>query len=269
MMKCCSVFSLLLAGLVVSACARAPSSGTRFAGDQAPVVVRPQLAASTTLLSFEAYTVLYSGVSRTPLWSAEHLTAASVDSAAQLARVNRFHAELRLPIADRSELADYTRSGFDRGHMSPSGDMPTASAQLESFSLANIVPQNPNNNQRLWQGIESVTRALARSDGEVYVVTGPLFEGADLQRLNGRVLVPTSLYKAIYNPARQAAGAYVAANVPGMVYETVSLSVLEGRAGITLFPTLPKTIKDVRMVLPIPVPRRSRGGAATMAPASP
>jgi endonuclease G len=150
------------------------------------------------------------------------LTVQRVDAPWQLKRKNTFHAEDKLPPADRAELADYARSGFDRGHMAPSGDMPTESAQYESFSLANMIPQNPNNNQTLWEGIEDATRNLARRDGELYVVTGPLFEGESLQRINGRVPVPTSVFKAIYSPARQAAAAYVTPNAPGMAYQTLS-----------------------------------------------
>jgi len=49
-----------------------------------------------------------------------------------------FHPESRLPAADRAELADYARSGFDHRHLSRNGDMADRAPQGESFSLANI-----------------------------------------------------------------------------------------------------------------------------------
>lgn len=231
-----------------------------FLDGQRPVIASPGLERKTTALCFEAYAVTYSGVSRTPLWSAEHLTASHVEAARQLKRVNSFHAEERLPPGDRSELADYVRSGFDRGHMAPSGDMPTESAQRESFSLANMVPQNPKSNQILWEGIEEATRELARKDKELYVVTGPMFEGSNLERINGRVLVPTSVYKAIYDPATGQAGAYVAPNAPGMEYQTLSIADLEKRINIDVFPALASNVKSVKMALPVPTPHGRRAG---------
>jgi endonuclease G len=250
---------LLVASLVLSACTtKPPSCADHFVDGQAPVITSPSLTKQTKMLCFEGYAVTYSGVSRTPLWSAEHLTARRVDQATQLKRKNTFHAEEQLPAVDRSELADYVRSGFDRGHMSPSGDMPTENAQYESFSLANMIPQSPKNNQILWEGIEEATRELTREDKELYVVTGPMFEGNDLERINGRVLVPTSVYKAIYDPTRKQAGAYVTPNAAGMEYQTLSIADLEQRIHINVFPNLAPEIKTSKMAMPVPTPHGRR-----------
>lgn len=236
-----------------------PACSAQFAGGTAPVILRERLALKTRTLCFAQYALLHSGVSRTPVWSAEHLTAARVQTARAVKRKNAFHAEPALPADERAELADYVRSGFDRGHQAPSGDFSTESAQAESFSLANIVPQNPHNNQHLWEGIEESTRWLAETDGDPYVVTGPLFEGDALDRINGRVLVPSGLYKAIYDRAIGAAGAYVTANAPGMAYQTLSIAALEQLSGINLFPSLPAAMKAQKMTLPVPMPQGRRG----------
>lgn len=230
----------------------------QFAGGNAPVVTRQSLVSKTTMLCFEGYTVLNSGVSYTPVWSAEYLTAERVEAARSMKRKNAFHAEQQLPATERSELADYVRSGFDRGHMSPSGDMATESSQQESFSLANMIPQNSRNNQTLWVGIEEATRKAAVSGGELYVVTGPLFEGDSLERINGRVLVPTAVFKALFDPVTRQAGAYVTPNAPGMEYETLSIAELEQRSGLNLFPSLPAELKAVKMAMPVPSGGRGR-----------
>ena len=84
--------------------------------------------------------------------------------------------------------------------MTPSGDMPDEAAQQERFSLANIVPQTPELNRGIWERIETTAREMAQRDGEIYIVTGPAYHGQDLQSLQGHVLVPTSTWKAIYDP---------------------------------------------------------------------
>jgi endonuclease G len=259
-MKIRSLLGIALLILDVACTTKPPRCTDHFAAGDVPVITSQSLAKQTRTLCFEAYATMHSGVSRTPLWSAEHLTEKNVDAARELKRKNTFHAEPQLPQGERAELSDYARSGFDRGHMAPSGDMPTESAQYESFSLANMIPQNSNNNQNLWEGIESSTRNLARQDGELYVVTGPLFEGQSLQRLNGRVLVPTGVFKAIYDPARKAAAAYVVPNARGMEYQTLSIADLEKRANMNIFPGLPAQIKETKMALPTPTPHGSRGG---------
>src|SRR3954453_2591646 len=183
-----------------------------FVGGVPPALLKPQLAQRTQALCYEQFALLHSAAVRTPLWSAEHLTRDEVEAAGQLKRRNAFHHESRLPPEDRAELADYARSGYDRGHMSPNGDMATPNAQHESFSLANMIPQHPCNNEVLWEGIESAVRDLASAEGEIYVVTGPIYEGTDIPFLNGRVGVPSQIYKALFDPARRAAAAYVTPN---------------------------------------------------------
>ena len=178
----------------------------------------------------------------------------------RLRRENAFHEEERLPPDQRARLGDYARSGFDRGHMAPSGDMATPEGQAESFSLANMVPQDLGSNRCLWERIESAVRDLALAEGEVWVLTGPIFQGEELERLNHRVLVPTSLYKAVYLPSRQVAAAYVAPNAPGTAWRAVSLAELRDLAGLDAFPTLATDVQGRAMRLPEPRPHNPRGG---------
>jgi len=218
-----------------------------------PVITNAAMSQSTEALCSAGYSVMHSGITRTPLWSAEKLTKGRIQKAADMTRENAFHAESALPADQRAELADYKGSGFDRGHMAPSGDMPDATAQYESFSLANMIPQNPNNNRVLWEGIESAVRGLAKQD-TLYVVSGPLFRGRNLQRLNGRVLVPTQIFKAVYDTKTGQAAAYLVDNAPGMAYKVISIKALAVMSGIDVFPSLEDTVKASASSLPKPEP---------------
>ncbi len=223
-----------------------------FADGQAPVLTNPKLTARTVPLCFEAFAVLHSGLTHTPLYSAEHLTRASVAAARTVARDDSFHEELRLPADERASLEDYVRSGFDRGHLAPAGDMPTLSAQAESFSLANIVPQNRVLNRGLWADIEESTRRLATRRGSIFVVTGVIFSGDAVQQIKGGVLVPTQLFKALYDPASGDAGAYLAKNDDARDWHAVSIDELGRQAGIDVFPGLPVGARTTAMTLPDP-----------------
>lgn len=131
-----------------------PTCPQPFAGGQPPVLLNPKLGQRATLLCNDAYAVLASGVTRGALWSAEHTTAASLDAARDTPREGQFHAEDRLPPGDPARLEDYRRSRYDRGHMAPSGNMPDAQSQQQTFSLANMVPQAAELNRGVWAGIE-------------------------------------------------------------------------------------------------------------------
>ncbi len=203
-------------------------------------------------LCFNGFGTLYSGITRTPFWSASHLTESRIREARTLARTDSFRAEMHLPAEHRSELADYRRSGYDRGHVAPNGDMATLPQQYDSFSLANIVPQNHEHNRHIWRDIEITARNLALKHGEVYVVTGVAFSAPTVERIGGRVMVPSHFYKAIYIPKLSAAGVYYSANDATGSYELISLNELKNRTGVDAMPALSAAIKANAYRLPDP-----------------
>jgi len=252
-----AILTLLLSPAV--ACAQPAASCARlFTNGQAPVLLNARLAERTSSLCYSAYAVLDSGVTRGALWSAEHPTAAGLAAAHETRRVNLFHPEYTLPSPDRAELVDYTRSGFDRGHMTPSGDMPGSAAQEQSFSLANIVPQTAQLNRGVWVRIESAVRTLVKRRGEAYVVTGPAFQGANLQQIGGRVLVPSSTWKAIYVPATGDAGAWSCTNTVTPECTVLSVADLAAQTGVDPFPGLSQSVKTTLGRLPVPRSARNR-----------
>ncbi|MFA6188789.1 MAG: DNA/RNA non-specific endonuclease [Sulfuricurvum sp.] len=229
--------------------------GNIYYGNNAPDILNSKLTLKTKELCYSEFTVMHSGISRTPLWSAEHLTREQLRSKSE--RTNDFHPEERIPSGDRAELDDYSRSGYDRGHMAPSADMPNEQAQHESFSLANMIPQVPENNRGIWSSIEATTRHLTNQKGQLYIITGPLFVGNDLKRIGGRVLVPTKIYKAIYDPASDKGAAYLVDNAEGDSYRVISISELEKISGIRHFPKMSTSAKQTPMALPEPRSRNS------------
>jgi endonuclease G len=179
-----------------------------FAGATSPRVNK-SFQVAPRALCYQSFAVLYSGVSKTPVFVAERLNRAQLEDAKDEKRTNRFFADARLRKAERAELDDYKGSGFDRGHMAPAGDMPNARAMAQSFSLANMVPQAPKNNQKTWNGIEQATRKyVMRAKGDVYVISGPVYEGKPKTIGSRRVWVPKHLYKLVYDPAAGRAWAH-------------------------------------------------------------
>jgi endonuclease G len=236
-------------GLFASNLAWAIACPAHYVDGRLPEIRNTRMTAATTELCYGVFGVVHSGITRTPLWSAEHLTADNIQAAKNLSRENSFHTEPRLPARARAELSDYARSGYDRGHMAPNGDMPDRETQHESFTLANMVPQDAENNRHIWAGIEGVVRKMAQKEGDLYVITGPAFIGGNLKKV-GNVLVPTHLYKLVYSPRQRAGAAFFIENRGDAQYETLSIAQLENKIGIDLLPSLSASQKDAMLHLP-------------------
>jgi len=246
----------LVCGLLGSGLVLAGACPSFYVDGRLPEFRNDRLSTATTELCYGVFGVMHSGITRTPLWSAEHLTVDNVEAAQQLSRENTFHAEERLAPGQRAELSDYARSGFDRGHMAPNGDMPDRETQHQSFTLANMVPQDGDNNRHVWAGIEGAVRKLAKKEGDLYVITGPAFLGGDLRKV-GNVLVPSHLYKLVYSPRQRAGAAFFIENRSTSDYQTISIAELENRIGINLMPSLNDRQKQAMLRLPKVKPRKS------------
>ena len=129
--------------------------------------------------------------------------------------------------------------------------MSTLESQYDSFSLANIVPQNPVNNRSTWRDIESRTRYLAIKHNRIYVVTGVAFISNRVKKINNNILVPSHLYKAIYIPSLQQAGVYFVPNDDSQRVEIISLDELAVRIGVDAMPGLSGKVQKTAMTLPI------------------
>ncbi len=205
-----------------------------FANGTPPAVgPRPKLRE----LCYEAFAILHSGETKTPVYVAQRLNRRSVEDADEK-RATRFFADARLPRAERAELDDYKRSGYSRGHMAPAGDMPTATAMAQSFSLANMVPQDIQHNGGAWAKIEQDTRHYARrAKGDVFVITGPVFTPQSPRIGQNGVAVPTYLFKLVFDPSRNRAWAHWQQNREGeRVGRPISYRELVERTGVEFLP---------------------------------
>lgn len=198
-----------------------------------------------TLLCRKGYALAYNSDYKTPDWVAEHLTKEK--ASAHMGRKNYFAPDPDLSEGGRAELVDYKRSGFDRGHMAPAGDMRwDLEAYKESFYLSNMVPQvGRGMNQGIWKDLEELVREWALKRGELYIYTGPVYDDAlDAVETIGddEVGIPTHLYKIVYDPKRKEALAFL---MPNEVLQTedmpkyiVSVDRVEKKTGLDFLSAL-------------------------------
>ena len=148
------------------------------------------------IIRHEGYTVSYNSDYRIANWVAYELTAKEAKSK-KAERSNKFVPDPQVKGATALN-EDYTRTGYDRGHLAPAGDMKwSAKAMRESFYLSNICPQKPDLNRGIWKDLEEQSRLWAKENGSLWIVTGPVIE-SEMRRLGkNRVGIPKTFYKVI------------------------------------------------------------------------
>jgi endonuclease G len=185
------------------------------------------------------YAVNYNYNTKVAHYVVEHIT---IDHLVKNApRKDDFREDPEVPAQHRQTLADYTGMGYDRGHVAPAADMTfDKTAMSESFYLTNMMPQVPGNNRGIWKYLEENTRYWAQVKGEVYVITGALFEGAP--KMMNKVAVPSHVYKIVIDPKTGKQIAYLFPNEkldPKLIDNyAVSVATIEQKTGINFSPLL-------------------------------
>lgn len=204
------------------------------------------------LLRRAQYALEYNDTTRTANWVSWSLGLADLGASGR----GDFAADPGLPAnLTRVQPEDYSGSGFDRGHLCPSGDRTVTVADNQAtFYMTNILPQTPDHNQGVWASFETYCRSLAGLGNEILVTTGPAGFGAD--RLPGGIAVPAHVWKiaVVVPPGPGSAFSRITAttrviaikvpNIPGIrtnpwqQYLT-SVARLQSDTGFTFFSELP------------------------------
>lgn len=183
-----------------------------------------------------------------PCWTAYVLDGQKLKEG-HLRRTQDFREDPKVR-TQSATLADYRRSGYDRGHLVPAGDFKWDSIGMsETFYLSNMSPQLHEFNAGIWEAIERTVRSWAKQKGLLVVYTGPVLR-PNLKKIGQNVSVPDTFYKVIYTVSGREVQA-IGFLVPHRPFPEnmvarfmVSVDSVEKVTGIDFFPALPDDIEE-------------------------
>ncbi|WP_245832236.1 DNA/RNA non-specific endonuclease [Oceanospirillum sanctuarii] len=201
------------------------------------------------VLRNEGYMVGYSDLRMNPLWATYWLQPLTPEQKQNgYKRPGQFSEDWRT--VWRVSHQDYTRSGYDRGHLAPNyaiSRLYGKEAQVETFLMTNIVPQKPNLNRKVWQRLEEAAiDHFTEQFSRIAVITGPVFD-AQTERLDSWVEVPDAFYKIFVGfdadgQVKSMLAFLMPQNVRGsepLTKFVVSVDQIEEATGLNFFSELP------------------------------
>jgi len=146
------------------------------------------------LMQKPQYSLSYHRTNGRPNWVAWRLDSSWIGGAS---RQDDYRADPALPAGwYQVQDNDYSGSGYDRGHMCPSGDRTRSIADNSAtFLMTNFVPQLGANNQGPWNDFENYCRTLASQGNEIYIITGPSGNIGTIAA--GHVVIPAVTWKVV------------------------------------------------------------------------
>lgn len=173
--------------------------------DQRSLYEIPAVSSDEILTIHSGYTTSYNHKYHIPNWVAYELHPSELNGINE--RSDKFLPDPFIKPATCNS-SDYTKSGYDRGHLAPAGDMTwSETAMKESFYMSNICPQSPPLNRGIWKDLESSIRNFVKNHRHpLFIVTGPVIAKNNVQFQNWqygtigkthRIIVPNYFFKAI------------------------------------------------------------------------
>jgi DNA/RNA endonuclease G (NUC1) len=164
-----------------------------------------QTARTAQPICREAYLVAYDAPVKIPVYVA--YTLLPQNALGCFPRTNAFVADQSLG-GTGARPDDYAGTGYDKGHMSPDGDLSwTQQVEYESFLMTNMVPQRGSLNRGIWKLLETSVRGWAVQLNQPFTIyVGSIYNNED-KRIGNGVIVPHAYYKiVINNQTKQVAG---------------------------------------------------------------
>ena len=95
---------------------------------------------------------------------------------------------------------DYAGTGYDKGHMSPDGDLSwDPQVEYESFLMTNMAAQAGSLNRGIWKLLETSVRGWAvQLNNSFTIVSGSIYGPGD-KTIGKGVVVPHGFYKIVIN----------------------------------------------------------------------
>ena len=144
----------------------------------------------------QAYLVGYDAAAKLPKFVTYELVPQNALGC--VARTNAFVADQSVANGPRPD--DYAGTGYDKGHMSPDGDLSwDVQVEFESFLMTNMSPQAGSLNRGIWKLLETSVRGWTVQRNQSYTVyVGGIYNGND-KKIGQGVVVPHAFYKIVIN----------------------------------------------------------------------
>lgn len=200
------------------------------------------------ITDYTGFSLSFNSRNHTPDWVGWELLASETSGQA-VRKGKKFWQDEK--VAGCAMYKDYTRSGYDRGHMYPAADAKWSEKSMnECFAMTNICPQNQSLNSGAWSTLEEKERTWAKRDSALIIIAGPMYEASDTKTIGDtRVRVPSAFFKVIIAPyISQPRGiAFIYPNMPSpgnMQNYVVTIDQVEEITGLDFFSSLPDNLEN-------------------------